>query len=1507
MSSVLPPAVTSPRRPPVIRYIAIVWVLIVGFSAARVISNHAVAASVHLAVGGLGLAGLWIAGRRLDAFWRARLAAEEAQRTAERRWQVALDSTGDGLWEWNAATDEAYYSPRWKAMLGYADHEFPNSSAAWLALVHPDDRAGLDARMRAHTEGTASHYESEHRLRCKDGTYRWVLARGRVTDRAPDGRALRAVGTHTDITTRRHTELVLRASELRYRQLVENGVFPATIASFATGRLLFVNRRAAEFLGLRQGSSAGRPAADFWVNSAERARMVGEVLAGGDVVQREVAMKTARGELVAVEMSGHRIDFEGEPAMFTVFRDISERKRAEAALHQSHELLGKLAAQVPGVIYQYRWWTDGRSAFPFASPGMNDIYELTPEEVREDATPVFGRLHPEDREQVTNDILASAQNLTAFHCEFRVVLPRQGLRWRLSDAMPERTPDGGTLWYGIISDITERKHAEEALRRNERQLALAMDLARAGSWELNAAATVFTFTDPLFALLGTTAEREGGYRVTTEKCAREFMLPEESGLISTQAAGIRATTDPKAKWRLEHRVRRRDGAVRNVTVDIMMVTDEAGRIVGSRGVNQDTTERKEAEAALKARERELDLFFSQSLDGFFFMMLDEPIRWRDAADREAVLDYVFKHQRVTRANDALLGQYGATREQFLGRTPAELTAHDLEAGREGWRQLFDAGRLHVETHARKLNGTPIWIEGDYICLYDAEERITGHFGVQRDITQRKHAEAELVRSQTRLARAMELGRMGAWDFDLATTCFTFSDQLFALYGTTAAREGGYAMPVEKYAREFLPGEDIGVIAAQAEKMRLANSAGAEWQLEHRIRRRDGAIRHMHVRITVITDAAGRVVGARGVNTDITERIQSEAERRKLSRAVEQSPVTVVITDTAGTIEYANPQFTKVTGYTLAEVVGKNPRMLKSGVQSDAVYRDLWTTIASGREWRGELCNRRKDETLYWEDASISPVFDEQGRITHYLAVKEDITERRESLARMREQAALLDVARDAIMVVDLAGIVRFWNRGAELIYGWSVAEAVGRNLFALVYDEAHPAPLLAREAVLKVGEWTGELKQRSKSGATILSRGRSVLMRNPAGDPRSILLTASDITEAKRLEAIFLRAQRLESVGSLASGVAHDLNNVLAPIMLSIELLRPLAVTPEDREALQLMGDATRRGADVVRQLLLFGRGSDAPSETMEVGKVLNEMLRMMRETFPRNLTIGGGAPRDLWPVCGHSTQIYQVVLNLCVNARDAMPSGGQLTLAARNLHADEAFVRKNPGLQAGRYIEIMVRDTGTGIPAAIIDRIFDPFFTTKELGKGTGLGLSTVVGIAKSHGGLVTVNSQEGAGSEFCVYLPAVEASPRRRVPVEHVALPKGRGELVLLVDDESSIRQIVGRALEELGYRTLIASNGGEGLTLARQHLGELRIVVLDMMMPGIDGVQVVRELREFAPALPIIACSGLDRYRGELKALGLDRLHFLHKPFAVEELYSALRAGLDGSADAAAAPPA
>ncbi len=378
------------------------------------------------------------------------------------------------------------------------------------------------------------------------------------------------------------------------------------------------------------------------------------------------------------------------------------------------------------------------------------------------------------------------------------------------------------------------------------------------------------------------------------------------------------------------------------------------------------------------------------------------------------------------------------------------------------------------------------------------------------------------------------------------------------------------------------------------------------------------------------------------------------------------------------------------------------------------------------------------------------------------AVKRAMTDAQELALRklaeekIREQAALLDLAQDAILVRDLIDRVLYWNKSAERLYGWTAEEALGRNAAELLYEGESVALKGAREQVLECGQWIGELEQVTRDGRPIVVQSRWTLVRDQAGNPKSKLIINTDVTERKKLESQFLRAQRFETIGALAGGIAHDLGNMLTPILIGTEVLANEISGASPRKMLQTMQTSARHGLNMIQQILAFARGVGGEPTVLDIGPLLVEMQDLARETFPRTIQTELNSHGQLEPVLGNPTQVRQVLLNLCVNARDAMPAGGILKLTADNVSLKDKVTPLQLEPVSGPHVMITVSDSGHGIEPDVLQRIFEPFFTTKEPGKGTGLGLSTVQGIVKSHGGFLDVVSEVEKGTTFTVFLPA-------------------------------------------------------------------------------------------------------------------------------------------------------
>ena len=490
--------------------------------------------------------------------------------------------------------------------------------------------------------------------------------------------------------------------------------------------------------------------------------------------------------------------------------------------------------------------------------------------------------------------------------------------------------------------------------------------------------------------------------------------------------------------------------------------------------------------------------------------------------------------------------------------------------------------------------------------------------------------------------------------------------------------------------------------------------------------------------------------------------------------------------------------------------------------------------------------------------------------------------------RLREQADILSKASNAIIITDLEDRVTFWNRGAERVYGWTSAEAVGRFAEDLFPPEDHPELNGALQASFDERDQSAEVRLHHKDGQPLIIEASATIIRDDMGQPKARLIVSSDLTAKRKLEEQFFRAQRLESVGMLAAGIAHDLNNVLAPILLAAPMLRENATVPGDLRMIDVLEKSAERGAALVRQILSFAHGADGAHQLIQVKHLLRDLANFIDQTFPKSIQLREFIPTDLWPIKGNATQIHQVLLNLCVNARDAMPQGGTLTLRAENSTVDEVAAQAIDGARAGSYLVLHVEDTGTGIPLNMLERIWEPFFTTKAAGKGTGLGLSTVRGIAENHGGFVTLRTVQNTGTTFRVYLPAAEVAIAKSLTADAPPpAPRGQGQLVLIVDDEPSIRKVATSMLVSHGYRVLSAADGSEAVSLFVPRSATIRVVITDLNMPNLDGSALAAVVHRLNPETKIVAISGLALNNSDTARMQPAADAFLQKPFKPEDL--------------------
>jgi PAS domain S-box-containing protein len=504
----------------------------------------------------------------------------------------------------------------------------------------------------------------------------------------------------------------------------------------------------------------------------------------------------------------------------------------------------------------------------------------------------------------------------------------------------------------------------------------------------------------------------------------------------------------------------------------------------------------------------------------------------------------------------------------------------------------------------------------------------------------------------------------------------------------------------------------------------------------------------------------------------------------------------------------------------------------------------------------------------------------------------EVSQQSESAEHFRQLAENVD---DAFWILDVATHrMLYINPAFQRMRGHAGAEMDPNP--AAYLESIHPQD---RERVVKVfaespSAVNAEYRVLWPNGTERWHWARTFPIRDSHGHVYRIGGIARDITEKKNMEAQFLRAQRMESIGTLAGGIAHDLNNVLSPIVMAVELLKMKSNDATSLEVLETVETSARRGADMVQQVLSFARGVEGQRLIVQPKHLLREIQKIVADAFPKNIDFKLSQKPELSNVLGDPTQLHQVLLNMCVNARDAMPDGGCITVSAGNILVDEQYASMHLDARPGPHLLVQVQDTGTGMSTALIEKIFDPFFTTKELGKGTGLGLSTSLAIVKSHGGFILVTSEVGRGSTFKIHLPAHHNERHAVETMEDLSpgqLPRGNGELILVVDDEAPIRTVTRQTLEVFGYRVLVAADGVEAVSVYAQRSAEIGAVITDMMMPIMDGPAMIQVLTRIHPQVKVIAASGLSAQAQITKNQFPCVKEFLPKPYTTETVLRTL----------------
>jgi PAS domain S-box-containing protein len=820
----------------------------------------------------------------------------------------------------------------------------------------------------------------------------------------------------------------------------------------------------------------------------------------------------------------------------------------------------------------------------------------------------------------------------------------------------------------------------------------------------------------------------------------------------------------------------------------------------------------------------------------------------------------------------------------------------IKSVKDAWERGAD--QWVGEYRFARADGTYVIVHDRAAILRNASGTAIRMSGEMRDITKSRHS-ADML---TLLSAAVEQSA------DLVM----ITDRACTIQYVNAAFECHTG-----FSRKEAVGKSPRIIKSGAHdpefysRMMARINAGLVFRGEFINRRKNGELYTESKTITPIKNTEGEIIHFLSAGRDVSEQRRAEEELRSKTAFFEaqlNSTLSgIVLADHNGRIVFSNKRFAEIWKVPLGVL----------DTPEEARHLALIAEMAKDPERFNRLNDRvlaeplepsrneveLKDGTVV--DCYASPVIGKDGSNYGRIWKYHDITPQKRALKELAESLALLDSTLestvDGILVANGKGeltkfnrkFIEMWSLPPEIVASKDDEKALNFVLAQLTDPDAfvrkvrelyaHPDEESFDVLEFKDGRVFERYSQPHRIGDEVIGR----------------VWSFRDVSERRKLESRLLRTQRMESIGTLAGGVAHDLNNVLAPILISIELLKADSQgDPEQAKVIDAIRTSAQRGASLVRQVLTFARGFEGQKTAVDLSVLLVDFESLVRETFPRNIRIVSEAPTGLWRVTGDPTQLHQVLLNLAVNARDAMPTGGVLSILATNQLCDEASVLGHPEAKPGKFVRIAVDDTGHGIAPHIRDRVFEPFFTTKEVGKGTGLGLATVYAIVKSHGGFVTVSSKVGDGTTFIVHLPAEDrpAPVKPEAPAASSFYAKGQGETILVVDDEEPICRVLKRTLERCGYRVVTAFDGAKACDYYAQNWREVSLVLTDMMMPVMDGAATISTILSINPRARVIASSGLHVTENIAKAQSLGVRDFLSKPYEAAVVLGMVREALD-----------
>ncbi len=1293
-------------------------------------------------------------------------------------------------------------------------------------------------------------------------------------------------------------------------------------------RILVFNREAERLFGYLRSDLIGKPLSRL---VTARSSEFDEALKGR---AREKNLASDKG----LRLSFRRSDGSEFTAVLSVFR-YADRETIRCAVVREAKTLQEGNDVGSGLVnhggateeaYDWEFWLAPDGRYAYVAPSCEQITGYSCEEFVREPGLLKSIVVPEDRRVFEEHQHRVCSNAAVGELSFRVATRWGETRWIHHVCQPVFASDGRYLGHRASQrDITARKEAEIALRQSEEQYRILAETTRD--------MVVLYDLDGRVLYANPATERLLGVAVPQNRreYIRSWIAPEY--LAAAEERREKRVRGDYSVQQYEVELIGRDGERIPLEVTSAVTTTTGSPLVVS--IARDIRERKKAEADLRQQ-----LSYARALNRISEVIMS------GETQRQAVLDTMVKVIGETLAVERCLifeinhaagdvhslskwmgpgiADFAPGRETYSVETfrlsgevlfgQRTLIASHADDRHPVLEQEGSASILHDRMGVRSLLWYPFGFheDGHYLLVFNQMtstrswrneeiefvDSVSKHVDIalmkMRLVREREEAEESVRQAEARFREIFENVVEGVYQTTL--------DGRFIVVNPAMARILGYRTPDELVESvEDIESQLYLLRERRPELSRQLLEHGRVQDFESEVYRKDGRRIWVSENVRLVRNPTGTPAYFEGTLVDITDRkvvekrlIQTLQEFETLTEGI---PDAVFFKDGEGRWLITNAPAKKLFQLATVDWQGKTDREL--AVLQPSLQKAYEACIASDEAaWRNgrktvglEIVQDDEGSNHYFETTKI-PLFDEAGGRLGLVVIGHDVTLDRQAHEIISEQALILDNARDSILLTDLNHRVLYCNRSAEKLYGWSRTDIVGRSYHDLIARQGKDSLDMSAQ-VRAHGHWAGEIRHYHQDGRELIVESRQSLINDSEGHPKSVLMINTDVTEKKRTEREFLRTQRMESIGRMAGGIAHDLNNILSPILMAVQIFKDKIEDESLLRLIPMLESNVQRGADLMKKLLMFTRGVEGEHVKVDIRPIVNDVRAMVEAAFPKNVQLLCDVRRDVWPLRGDATQLHQILLNLCVNARDAMPDGGTLSILVVNVWVLESEASGHPGARAGPHVLLSISDTGEGIPADILDRIFEPFFSTKDVDAGTGLGLSTVAAIVRGHGGYVNVSSEVGRGTTFKVYLPAdrSEANSRHEHPVGDRW--KGRGECVLVVDDEVSVRSVLAAVLEANGYRVLQASNGEEALSLIEKNRPDIRVVVSDMSMPRMDGPAFVRRLRSLQRNVQIIGMSGLPTDAARTRGEEIDR--FLQKPYHGEDILQALHELLSSDA--------